>query len=257
MTLIDEICVKDKKQDWLYEEMCKRRTKSPYGYVRRPLINGDPNKKTIEQIIELITNRYTVERLLEVKEDEELKSFFDYLVESFSSLFAKRDGDFQRKLACALIEMIIKDYSSCELNVGTQYFLAAIIHSLFFCFRERPDDFREVFCQFDAEEGKVHAFCRYVVINEIEMYCCCVINAIRDWHYDVINSDGEVFEKYPLDKDNQRQVSYCLWEIDKANDKYKKIKHFDEFLQIEVYTGVTSAYRTYRKDLKKSGGIIV
>lgn len=257
MTLIDEICVKDKKQDWLYEEMCKRRTKSPYEYVRRPLINGDPNKKTIEQIIELITNRYTVKRLSEVKEDEELKSFFDYLVESFVELFDRPNEDFQKNLAYALINMIIKDYSGCELNVGTQYFLAAVIHSLFFCFQEKPDDFRNAFCKFNADYGEIHAFCRYVVINEIEMYCCCVINGIRDWHDAVINSDGEVFETYPLDKENQRQVSYCLWEIDKANDKHKKIKHFNEFLQIGVYTGVTSAYRTNRKDLKKSGGIIV
>lgn len=237
--------------------MRKKKEKTPYEYVRKPLINGDPNKKTVEQIVELIENRYTTERLAEVKEDQEPELFYEYLVESFSNLFYKRDSAFQRNLAYALISMIIQDYHTAELNVGTQYFLTAIIHSLFFCFRERGDDFRDAFCQFNADYGAVHAFCRYIVINEIEMYCCCVINGVRVWHDEVINSDGEVFETYPLDEDNQLQVSYCLWEIDKEKDRHQKIECLKEFLQLEFHNGATSAYRTYRKDLKKCGGIII
>lgn len=227
--------------------MRKNKDKSAYDYVKEPLIYGDPSKKTIEQIIELVKNKYRESRLAEVNENPE--TFYELVIESLNKLFYGRDHDFRKNLTYSLVKMIFEDYSKNELNTGTQLFLAAIIHISFDNLKENEEDFREIFCEFDADKGDIHAFCRYIIINEIEKYCCCEINSVRPWHNDVINADGEIFKKYPLEDDSQVQITSLLWDLKKKKNKDSNIECLKEFLMIGSHSGITSAYRMYRKDL--------
>lgn len=222
-------------------------------YLSRDLLTGDPELKSLKDITDIIETRYCNDFFQKSncknKADGEL--VFDLTQKSISKLFEGRDMEFSQKLSYALLQMLVLSYSNINLNVPEQYFLASIIHVCFDKLKENSDAFVKIFSLFDATQGTVCAFCRFIVICEIEGYCSFKITKPREWHEKIILFDSEVFERFKknnvLSKIKVFDMVNFLWD-DQAETLNDKNEHIHGFIPNSDSGSVSdSTYWYYRK----------
>lgn len=210
------------------------------------LPNGIKPQKT-EDIIRRVLARYS-KTFLETVTVTDKKMYFEATVNAIKELFCDREPEFRRNLTYSLMNMIEEHYKDVQLTAATQLFLASVIHTCFINVREVNADFTRLFCAFNVEYGDVSAFCRFVVISEIEHYCYFECHTVKPWHQDVIQHDGEVFESVPITTGEVFLLSRFLWET-YGGVQSKKMKVLKCFTNKGKGSDITkSPYWYFRQD---------
>ncbi len=208
--------------------------KNIYSQLNSAIIAGDIEIYDTKGIVELIKDRYKAELFNNPILDSE-----DFFISTRSNLkkqlFENLNYASRKELACELIYTIKTHYCSNNFKFTPQllWFLAATINVCFNYLKELDQEFRDVFCTFDTDEGLVESFCRLIVISETEKYCTCLCHDSREWHKIVMKFDGEAFKTLKnTEHDNRIEqiISYLWFFKDKKNFRRNQIAAYRSFM---------------------------
>lgn len=227
--------MKDKKTG--FQKICEYFSSCP------TLMN--PSEMENADLIDCIYERFSVKKLNEV-EVVSIVTFYKSINKGLDFCFEDRGESDCNDLAFRLFKMLEAKYFNNTLTLNLKIFYAAVIHICFKNISENENLFLKLFRPLDSTEDESNAFCRFVVISEIELYSTCHINDVLDWHNKVINSDSHVFN-YMGSENELFNILTCMWETDKSklSDKMEKLRVFFCLDESKPNKG---AYWTFRKD---------
>lgn len=206
----------------------------------------EPSEMDSADLIECIHIRFSVKKLNEAA-GASTGSLYKSIIKGLEFCFDGRGEDECEDLAFRLFRLIEKKYFSETLNFNLKIFFAAVIHICFANISENENLFFTLFRNLDSTANDSEAFCRFVLMSEIELYSTCHIMGVIDKHIEVINADSNVF-KFMGNEDELFDILTCMWETDKSriDDKMKKLALFLGWEKAEPIQGV---YWTFREVL--------
>ena len=221
-----------------------------YDKLNTDMIGGDISTYDSKGIVHLIKKRYDEDLFKDPILDSE-KFFSSTCFNLNRQFFKKLDYASQKELACELMNTIKMYYcDGFDFSPQLLWFLAAVIKVCFNYLKELDQEFRDVFCTFDTEEGIVESFCRLIVVSETEQYCACLCHDSREWHKAVMKFDGEAFKTLKNTEHNNRieQIISYLWFF-KEKRNYRQ-NRMAAYMSFTCANSSSSIYWSIRKTCK-------
>lgn len=204
-----------------------------------------PVDMDIAGLIDCVHKRFNVDKINE-EEHVSIVRLYKSMVEGLERCFAGRGEGDRNDIAFRLFKLLEENYFGYKLTLNMKIFYAAVIHICFKNICENEALILKLFRPLDSTADETNAFCRFVVISEIELYSTCHFMEVLKAYYKVINADSHIF-KYMYDEDELCKILICMWETDKSKmqDKMEKLR---VFLAWDEAKPIRGAYWTLRKD---------
>ena len=229
-----------------------KKTKKGIEYLGESFPEEEHKVDKIPDIIYWVNLFYNCELLNELDLEDD-SQFFKKMQKSLKELFLAGTYEYDKELCNALLSMIQNSYCDDCLSRAKQLFIAAIIHVCFEKVRDREDCFEPLFSSelFNSDNGKTQAFCRFVIVSEIENYIRFYYGAYaseeKPWLLRVIDFDGGAFDKITLTATSALSLLKCLWSECDESRFLNKTEHANKYIPYNEIGDTSSCVYWYRR----------